>query len=147
MLSELDRRVRHGIYRSFAEGGVPLSATIANTLNLPVDEVAVAYATLEAAHAIVLDPHSQEVAMALPFSAAPTPHRVVSGSRSWFANCAWDAFAIPALLRCDARCESVCADCDASLFYFIEQGRLRDPHGVVHFAVPAVKWWDDIRFT
>lgn len=147
MLPELALRVRHAIYRSFAEGGVPLSATIADTLNLPVDEVALAYATLEEAHAIVLDLHSQEVAMALPFSAAPTPHRVVSGNRSWFANCAWDAFAIPALLRCDARCESSCADCDARLFYRIEQRRLHDPRGVVHFAVPAVKWWDDIRFT
>ena len=126
---------------------MPLSANLAAQLDIPLADVRSAYLRLEEAHAIVLDPHSPEVRMALPFSAVPTPHRVIGGNRSWFANCAWDAFAIPALIDCDARIESTCADCGASLVYRIEQGRLLDPHGVVHFAVPAVKWWDDIRFT
>ena len=147
MLTELVLRVRHGIYRSFAQGHVPLSPNLADKLHMPLDEIQLAYARLDEAHAIVLDPHSKEVSMALPFSAAPTPHRVVSADRSWYANCAWDAFAIPELMQCDARVESSCADCEAPIVYRIEQGRLLDPHGVVHFAVPAAKWWDDIRFT
>ena len=147
MLSELVLRVRHAVYRSFAEGEVPLSAAIANQLRMPIDDVQSAYQRLDEAHALILDPHSKEVAMALPFAAAPTPHRVVSGDRSWYANCAWDALAIPALMTCDARIESACPDCEAPIVYRIEQGKLLDPHGVVHFAVPAAKWWDDIRFT
>ena len=147
MLSELVLRVRHGIYRSFAEGRIPLSANLADKLHIPLDEVQLAYARLHEAHAIVLDPHSKEVRMALPFSAVPTPHRVIGGDRSWFANCAWDAFAIPLLINGDARVETTCADCEAPIVYRIEQGRLLDPHGVVHFAVPAAKWWDDIAFT
>jgi hypothetical protein len=147
MRSDVVVRVRHAVYRSFAEGDVPRSAPLADSLRLPLNEVALAYARLHEAHAVVLDPHSSEVRMALPFSAVPTPHRVVSGARSWFANCAWDAFAIPLLLSCDARIDSTCADCGAPLIYRIEQGRLRNPHGVAHFAVPAAKWWDDIVLT
>src|SRR5687767_13188147 len=147
MHSEPVLRVRHAVYRSFAEGHIPLAATLAETLHLPLDEIQLAYARLHEAHALVLDPHAKEVRMALPFSAVPTPHRVIGADRSWFANCAWDAFAIPALLNCDARCESTCPDCDAPIVYRIEAGRLLDPHGVVHFAVPAAKWWDDIGFT
>ena len=146
-MTEFVLRVRHAIYRTFADGGVPLSAILADTLTVPVEEIRQAYSRLHDAHAIVVDPHSREVRMALPFSAVPTPHRVVSGARSWYANCAWDAFAIPALMNCDARCESSCPDCDAAIAYRIDRGRLLDPHGVVHFAVPAVKWWDDIVFT
>jgi hypothetical protein len=146
-LSELEQRVRHAVYRTFADGGIPISTIIADECTLPVEDIRDVYARLHAAHAIVLDSKSGEVRMALPFSAVPTPHRVNSGRRSWFANCAWDAFGIPALLNCDARCESTCADCESPISYHVEQGRLVDAHGVVHFAVRASKWWDDIEFT
>jgi hypothetical protein len=147
MLSELERRVRHAVYQTFAEGGIPLSRTLAHSLKVSRPAILRAYDRLDDAHALVLDRRSYEVCMALPFSAVPTPHRVISGERAWFANCAWDAFGIPALMNCDARCESICPDCDAPLVYRVEQGQLADPHGVAHFAVRAVNWWDDIRFT
>jgi hypothetical protein len=147
MLSELVLRVRHAIYRTFAEGGIPLSATIADKFNIPHDDIRLAYTRLQEAHAIVLDPHSREVRMALPFSAVPTPHLVSSGQRSWYANCAWDALAIPSLMKCDARIESACADCAAPIVYRIEKGHLLESLGVVHFAVPAARWWDDIGYT
>ncbi len=50
-------------------------------------------------------------------------------------------------MKCDAQCDSSCADCEAPIVYRIEHGRLLNPRGVVHFAVPAAKWWDDIVFT
>ena len=49
--------------------------------------------------------------MANPFSGVPTPYRVVAGGRTWFANCAWDAFGICAALHADGRIETTCADC------------------------------------
>lgn len=147
MLSELVLRVRQAVYRTLAEGGTPLSAAIAAQLHIPLEEVRVAYRRLHDVHALVLDPHSHEVWMAMPFSAVPTPFKVESADRSWFANCAWDLFGIPALMRRDARIITTCEDCDAPIVYRIESGRLLDAHGVVHFAVPAAKWWDDIGFT
>lgn len=102
---------------------------------------------LHAAHAIVLDAHTREPWMALPFSAVPTPFQVEGAGRSWFANCAWDAFGIPLLLGVDAVITTRCQDCDGPIVYRVEDGRLADAHGVVHFAVPASKWWDNIGFT
>jgi len=147
MLSDLDLRVRHAVYRTLAEGGTPLSATIASRLHIPIEDVRGACGRLHDARALVLDPHSHEVWMALPFSATPTPFRVESGDRAWFANCAWDMFGIPVLMRCDARAITTCEDCAAPIVYRIEGGQLLDPHGVVHFAVPAAQWWNDIGFT
>lgn len=147
MLSELDLRVRHAIYRTFAEGGVPRAAALSAQLTTPIDEIKAAYQRLHDARAIVLDERTKQVWMALPFSAVPTPHRVTSGTRSWYANCAWDAFGIPALIKAEARIESACGDCDAPIVYRVERGRLPDAHGVAHFAVPAARWWHNIGYT
>jgi hypothetical protein len=147
MLSELVRRVRHAIYRTFAEGGVPRSAALSAQLNIPLDEIKAAYQRLDEAHAIVLDHRTKEVWMALPFSSVPTPHRVTSGERSWYANCAWDAFGITALIKGEMRIDSACGDCDAPIVYRVERGRILDAHGVAHFAVPAARWWDNIGYT
>ena len=147
MLSELVLRVREAIYRTFAEGGVPRSAALSAQLNIPLEDIKLAYQRLDEAHAIVLDQRTKEVWMALPFSAVPTPHRVTSGNRGWYANCAWDAVGIPALIKGEARIESACGDCDAPIVYRVERGRLLDAHGVAHFAVPAARWWDNIGYT
>ena len=147
MLSELVLRVRQAIYRTFAEGGVPRSAALSAQLKIPLEDIKLAYQRLDEAHAIVLDQRTQEVWMALPFSAVPTPHRVTSGERAWYANCAWDAFGIPALIKGEARIESACGDCDAPIVYRVERGRLLDAHGVAHFAVPAARWWEDVVYT
>ena len=46
MLSELVLRVRHAIYRTFAEGGVPRSAALSAQLNIPLDDIKLAYQRL-----------------------------------------------------------------------------------------------------
>jgi hypothetical protein len=146
-LAEIDARIRYAIYTVFAEGGVPLSAALASKLRLPQPQVFESYERLHLARAIVLDAQSREVRMALPFSAVPTPFRVLAENRTWFANCAWDAFGIPRLVECDAVLTTTCADCDAPIVHRVEHRQLIDAHGVVHFAVPAARWWDDIGFT
>lgn len=143
-----DDRIRHAIYKMFAEGGIPLSAMLSHQLHAPIDEIRAAMERLHTAHAIVLDSRTREVSMALPFSAVPTPFTVKAiGDRSWFANCAWDAFGIPLLLGVDAVIATTCQDCNGPIVYRVEAGRLADAHGVVHFGVPASKWWDNIGFT
>ena len=147
MQSEFAPRVRHAIYKTFAEGGIPRAAVIAQQLRLPVDAVHQAMHDLHDAHAIVLDPETREPRMAAPFSAVPTPFTVEGSGRSWFANCAWDAFGLPQLVGIDALITTTCQDCSGRIVYRVEQGKLVEDHGVVHFAVPAAKWWDDIGFT
>jgi Alkylmercury lyase len=142
-----DARIRHAIYKVFSEGGIPRSEMLSHQLHVPVEEVRSAMERLHAAHAIVLDNSSREPRMALPFSSVPTPFVVEGGGRSWFANCAWDAFGIPILVGVDAVISTTCQDCEAQIVYRVEQRRLADAHGVVHFAVPAARWWDDIGYT
>lgn len=147
MPAEIDARVRLAIYTTFAEGGVPLSAALSAKLHIPHDHVSGAYERLHGMRAIVLDPHTREVWMAPPFSAKPTAFRVLAEDRTWHAPCAWDAFGITNLMGCDAVLTTTCLDCDGPIVHRVEQKTLIDAHGVVHFLVPASKWWDNIGFT
>src|SRR4030095_9844153 len=101
---------------------------------------------LHAAHAIVLDSRSREPWMALPFSSVPTPFVIEGGGRSWLATCAWDAFGIPILVGVDAVISTSCQDCEALIVYRVDQRRLADAHGVVHFAVAAARGGGEHRF-
>jgi hypothetical protein len=83
-----------------------------------------------------------------PFSAVEAPHRVEAGGREWFANCAWDALGIPAALHTDGSVRSECPDCGEPLELEVRDGELvRGSELLVHFVVPARRWWDDISFT
>lgn len=147
MLSEVDLRVRYSIYTTFAEGAVPLSTALSSKLHVPQQHIYESFERLHVARAIVLDAHTREVWMAPPFSAKPTAFRVVADARTWAAPCAWDAFGITNLLGCDAVVTTTCPDCEGPIVHRVEQRRLVDAHGVVHFLVPAARWWDNIGFT
>jgi hypothetical protein len=148
-VDELDLRIRNHLYSSFVRDGKSASvAEAAEALDLPAAEVSDAYRRLHDAHALVLQPDGTEIRMLNPFSAVKTPYRVEAGGRSWFANCAWDALGIPAALRTDALIESACPDCGEELELEIRVGELvRGAELLVHFVVPARRWWDDIGFT
>jgi Alkylmercury lyase len=127
---------------------VPSPADAAAALSLDEGGVRRALRRLHDAHALVLRPGTDEIRMLNPFSAVPTPHRVAAAGRSWFANCAWDALGIPAALHVDAEVESVCSDCGEPLALAVRDGALTGGRDlVVHFVVPARRWWDDIAFT
>ncbi len=138
-----DASVRFEIFRTFAErGGPPRPDELAAWAGGEVGARA-ALQRLHDAHAIVLD-ESGSIRMALPFSAVPTPHRVVANDRTWWANCAWDALAIPAALGIDARIEATWLDTGEPIDLSIANRRLSSTGGFVHFVVPARHWWDDI---
>jgi hypothetical protein len=85
--------------------------------------------------------------MAMPFSAEPTSFEVSGVGRRWYANCAWDALGIPAMLNCDARILSTCGDCGEEISIDVMGGAVFGGGELIHFAVPAARWWDDIFFT
>ena len=129
-----DAELRHEIYRALAETGrAPRRADVDGA----------ALDRLAAAHAVVLD-DAGEIRMALPFSAIPTSHRVVAGERSWWANCAWDALAIPVALGTDAAIEATWMDTGEHVGLSVTEGELSSTDGFIHFALPARRWWDDI---
>ena len=150
MLSSLeqDALVRQAIYHSFADRGVsPTRAAIVLATGLDTDDVAMSYERLALARAIVLEPLSGEVRMAMPFSAVPTAFRVRAEHVSWWANCAWDALGIAAATRRDVEIVTQCPDCHDRLALRVADGEPAAPPWVVHFLVPVARWWEDIGFT
>jgi hypothetical protein len=148
-MDEFDLRIRNEIYSSFVRDGLAQTpAETASALGLPEQTVEEALRRLHDAHALVLQPDGREIRMLNPFSAVETPYRVEAGGRSWFANCAWDALGIPAALHTDGRIECGCPDCGERLELEVRKGELVGGADLlVHFVVPARRWWDDIGFT
>jgi hypothetical protein len=94
---------------------------------------------LHEAHALVLD--GDEILMANPFSAAPTPYRVEADGRWWYGNCAWDAFGICVLFGGEGRIEH------RDIVVRVRDCRPDDEALVFQVLVPASHWWDDIVYT
>jgi hypothetical protein len=142
-----DLALRNATYALFVrEGRAPSAEEVARETRRAEEEVRAAWERLHDEHAIVLDADG-EIRMANPFSAVSTPHRVVAAGRSWYANCAWDAFGILAALGVGGRIGTTCPDCDAPLVVEVRDGRPDDGTLVFHSLVDAAHWWDDIVFT
>jgi hypothetical protein len=147
-VDEGDLGLRAITYGLFAElGRAPTAGEVADSANLDEREVVSGWRRLHAQHALVLDPATAEIRMANPFSAVPTPYRVQADSRSWYANCAWDAFGICAALHTAGRIEASCPDCGEALTVEVRDQQPDDESLLFHCLVPAAHWWDDIAFT
>ncbi len=96
---------------------------------------------------LVLQRDTGEVLMANPFSAVPTAFLVRAVGVTYFGNCIWDAMGIPATLKQDAVIQASCADCGTAMRLEIENGELKPSSGLTHFAIPAIRWWEDVVFT
>jgi hypothetical protein len=145
LINDHDLQVRNHVYRRFVElGRAPTLAELADELGPDVEP---ALRRLHDAHALVLESDRPEIRMANPFSAVPTPYRVEAGGRSWYANCAWDAFGIPAVLHVDGHISSACPDCGEPIEIDVRDRRAVPDEHVFHVVVPAERWWADIVFT
>lgn len=100
---------------------------------------------LAAARVLVLQPESGEILMAPPFSAVPTPFLVRTTRHTSYANCAWDALGVPVMLQDAAEITTACGCCGESMV--LAANTSAAGRGVMHFAVPARNWWDDLVFT
>jgi len=61
----------------------------------------------------------------------------------------WDVFGIAAILNAAAEVHAPCgcSDCNESITYKVEPGAPINSDWLVHFAVPAAHFWDDIGYT
>jgi hypothetical protein len=147
-MKTFDNKVRLFIYDHFVTaGGAPTLAETANFLAKSLADIKASFERLVEGHALVLQDGSGEILMAEPFSAVPTAFHVEVEDRSWWANCAWDALGIPAMLKKDASIVASCGDCNDPMVVAVKDGSLVDNSGVVHILVPAKHWWDDIVFS
>jgi len=146
-MDQTDIDLRNATYRRFVEfGRVPSAGEVAATTGIAEAAVRKTWQRLHDAHAVVLD-EAGDIRMANPFAANATPFRVRADDRSWYANCAWDAFGIGAALGVDSSFETPCPDCQAPIRINIVDDRPDDESPVFHVLVPAAQWWNDIGFT
>lgn len=145
-----DSALRVLIYDEIVRTGeMPGIAALAERLTASTDEVRASLRRMHDSHMLVLQPEG-EILMANPFSAVPTPFVAEVGGRRWFGNCIWDALGIIAALhpgdrRADGRVLTSCGASGESMELCVRDGVLTGS-GVVHFALPARRWWDDIVF-
>ena len=146
---DFDTSVKLNIYEMIARTTrMPTSIDIALLIGSSMSDVEQAFQRLYEQRLLVLEPgNSSRIRMAPPFSGIETQHRVEIEKKVYFANCAWDAFGIAAALKRDADLESTCADCDEPLTIQVRDGKPLPQECVVHFAVPAAQWWQDIIYT
>ena len=104
-------------------------------------------AALKIGKTILVHPESGEIWMAGPFSAAKTDYQVVAGDRSWWANCAWDMLGIPMVLNAPLEARTKCTDCGSPMTIDCSPSHPPTVDAVVHFLVPARRWYEDIAFT
>ncbi|MBW3566293.1 MAG: GntR family transcriptional regulator [Acidobacteria bacterium] len=142
-----DVKVRTSVYEATISAGLPPTVNeLAERLGVSRADMRESLERLAAARALVLQRESREVLMANPFSAVPTPFAVHAQGRIYYGNCIWDALGIPAMLQADARIASSCGCCSEAMSLSIRDGQLGPATGIVHFAIPARRWWQDIVY-
>ena len=140
--------VRMHIFGEVARTGhVPQPHDIARALQQPESDIQGAVRPLAAAKVIILASNDASIWVAPPFCAVPSVFRVRSSGVRYWGICIWDALGIPAALGADAEIDAVCGDCGEPMALTVAGGRLSRSEGVVHFGVPARRWWDNIGFT
>ncbi len=145
--TDFDARIRLLVYRHFVDiGHAPTRTEIAGQAGVDLDRVNAAVKRLAEGKALVLQTESGEVLMAEPFSAVPTAFEVRCGEKGWWGNCIWDALGIPAMLDQDATIHTSCGDCGEAMRLDVRDGELLPANGVVHYSVPAHRWWQDVVF-
>lgn len=140
--------LRTFIYQHFAETTrPPLVEETASRFGMTHGEAGSAYEELHQRHALYLKSGTSEILMANPFSGVETPFKVRANRKTYFANCAWDSFGIPAALHADAEIEAVCAQSGEPIRLSVTNEQVEDSDTLVHFLIPFRKWYDDLSST
>ncbi|HEV8598987.1 MAG TPA: organomercurial lyase [Gemmatimonadales bacterium] len=133
--------------RAAETGRVPQPPEIAAALRRSEPEVVSAVKELAAGKALILAPNDGNIWAANPFCAVPSGFKVTAGGQSYWGICIWDALGICAALSKDGSITASCGDCGEPMRLEVQQGRLAHSEGIIHFAVRAHHWWDNIGYT
>ena len=145
---DFDLELRAAIYRHFADRArAPTVKEMAAATSRPAIEVGEGYRRLYAKRMLVLMPDGESIRMAPPFSGIETQHQVRARGKTYFANCAWDSFGIPAALHAEADVLSRCEQTHEPLRLHLTIDGPPPAHWLFHAAVPAAHWWRDIVYT
>ena len=146
---DFDTAVKLNIYETIARTTrPPTSADVAKALSTSSEEVEAAFERLHKKRLLVPETgNSSRIQMAPPFSGVETPFRVKVQDNIYYANCVWDALGIAAALQTDAIIEASDGQSGEPMILEVRNGQPVPEACVIHFAVPAAHWWDDILYT
>jgi hypothetical protein len=128
-MTERELALRAEIFRAFAATGLPPHVEDGPELRALADR-----------HVVVLDA-AGGILMAHPFARDRAGARVESGGRVWWGNCGWDGLGIVAALGLDA------ATVTAQGVTLQVRDGVPQEEAILHVAVPAAHWWDDVAYT
>jgi len=139
-LSEtLQKTVRKYVYDYFLERErAPVIEEIMEKFHLDRMKAHQVLLGIEQAHNLSLVPGTQRILMAHPFSAIATPFKVTIGSKTYYANCAWDSVAFHVMLSQDIRVDSFCHHCAKPIKINLEHGKAisNPPEPLVFLSMP-----------
>jgi hypothetical protein len=136
------------VYESLiARAHVPMATDVAAHFGVTRDEALEAIQGVKIGKTLLPDPRTGDIWMAGPFSARLTPYEVTGGARRWWANCAWDMLGVAALVNAPVDISARCTDCGDVIAFQLAPDDEIVPHAVVHFLLPARRWYEDIGFT
>lgn len=145
-MNGFERDVRAAVYASFSvKSQAPTPEVLAEVTGSTRTAVISALRTLANEHCLVLLPDGESIWMAHPFSGVETDFVVTFGDRRWFANCVWDGLSILALFG-DGSLDTHSPATGELLRFDVASGAVRG-EGLVHFLVPARRFWDNIGYT
>jgi Alkylmercury lyase len=101
---------------------------------------------LDVGKTVLVHPTTGEIWMAGPFSAGRTTYEIIGAKQRWWANCAWDMFGVAVIVNEPVRFEATCAHCDEQFTITGDPAQVATDW-LIHFLVPARRWYDDIGFT
>ena len=145
-MNPVERKVRAHVINALCEtGAAPGVDRISAAIEVSQADVTASLLALADHHRLVLQPRSDAIWMVHPFSAIETDFVVNAKGRTWYANCVWDGLSILGLVG-DGRLDTHSPQTGEAIRLDVEDGRVAG-EAVVHFLVPAKRFWDDIGFT
>jgi hypothetical protein len=141
--------VKLAIYDTFATTShAPTVSGIARQLNAAIEDDQSAFDELHKQRLLVPEPGDPtRIRMAPPFSGVETPFRVTVRDKLYYAPCAWDSLGIPAALHADGVIQTTDGHTGEPIMLVVRNGAPVPEPCVIHIAVPAAHWWDDIIYT
>ena len=128
-------------------GSPPRVAELAREFNVSENAARDVIADLKIGKTVLPHPRTGEIWMAGPFAAEETGYRVSGKRATWFANCAWDMLGVAMIAREWVSIDASCGDCSEPIRISTDHESPLRADLVVHFLVPARRWYDDIGFT
>ena len=147
-MAELQNQARYHINKHIFENGVgPSVEYLALTIGEPTSKIEEALTLLAENHALVLHPNSFDVWVAHPFALFPTLFWVKSNGKQWWGNCPWCSFGIAALCHANTEIFTKLNGEEESLKIDIVDNQVVQTDYVVHFPIPASKFWENVIYT